>query len=179
VKPFETSDPNAAVGLCGTNGAGATANVGMTLYFDDRSAVPRNDAIVINATRGGTGTNSVLSVHDGAVTSGSYHLIDVIIDPDNATALSRSLCSIDGADDVSSNAATNAASTANATYNFQIGATGNNVFPLTGRIKCFAITPGVLTVTEREKFVGWAAHRHSVTSLLPSDHPYKSTPPTI
>lgn len=179
VKPFETSNPNAATGLCGTNGAGATANVGMTLYFDDRSAVPRNDAIVINATRGVTGTNSVLSVHADAVTGGAYYLVDVIIDPDNATALSRSLCSIDGADDVSANAATNAASTANATYSFQIGAAGNNVFPLTGRIKCFAITPIVLTATEREKFVGWAAHRHDQTALLPSDHPYKSAPPTI
>ena len=177
VQPFESANPNAAVCLCGTNGAGATANIGMTLTFDDRSSVPRNDSIVINATRGSTGANSVQSVHQDIITGGSYHLIDIIIDPDNEIALSRSLCSVNGADDLTINTSASSASTFNARYNFQIGAGGNNVFPLTGRIKCFAITPSVLTTTEREKFVGWAAHRHGLASNLPDDHPYKYAPP--
>ena len=177
VQPFESANPNAATCLCGTNGAGATANVGMTLTFDDRLSVPRNDSIVINATRGSTGANSVHSVHQDIITGGSYHLIDIIIDPDNETTLSRSLCSVNGADDLAINTDATSASTANAGYNFQIGAGGNNTFPLTGRIKCLAITPSVLTPTEREKFVGWAAHRHGLASNLPDDHPYKYAPP--
>lgn len=30
----------------------------------------------------------------------------------------------------------------------------------------------------RQKVEGYLAHKHSITSVLPSDHPYKTTPPT-
>jgi hypothetical protein len=35
-----------------------------------------------------------------------------------------------------------------------------------------------ITAAEVQKLEGWAAHRYSLTSLLPSNHPWKNTPPT-
>jgi hypothetical protein len=34
-----------------------------------------------------------------------------------------------------------------------------------------------ITVSDEEKFEGWAAHTYGATSLLPANHPYKSAPP--
>lgn len=39
--------------------------------------------------------------------------------------------------------------------------------------------PRKLTTTERQKLEGYYAHKCELTSLLPSDHPYKSTPPMV
>lgn len=40
------------------------------------------------------------------------------------------------------------------------------------------IVANTTSSTDREKLEGYLAHKHSITSVLPSDHPYKTTPPT-
>lgn len=40
------------------------------------------------------------------------------------------------------------------------------------------IVANTTSSTDREKLEGYLAHKHSLTSLLPSSHPYKTTPPT-
>ena len=38
---------------------------------------------------------------------------------------------------------------------------------------------GLPTASEIQRLFGWAAHRYSLTALLPSNHPYKNTPPVV
>lgn len=40
------------------------------------------------------------------------------------------------------------------------------------------IVANTTSSTDRQKLEGYLAHKHSITSVLPSDHPYKTTPPT-
>lgn len=47
------------------------------------------------------------------------------------------------------------------------------------QVKGFLAVPRKLTTTERQMLEGYYAHLCGLTSLLPSGHPYKSTPPTM
>jgi hypothetical protein len=46
-------------------------------------------------------------------------------------------------------------------------------------LKCKAVFPANISLSDRQKAQGYLAHRYNVASLLPGDHPYKSSPPTI
>lgn len=53
--------------------------------------------------------------------------------------------------------------------------TNLNFKPMT--LKCKAVFPANISLEDRQKAQGYLAHRYNVTSLLPSDHPYKTNPP--
>lgn len=48
-----------------------------------------------------------------------------------------------------------------------------------GKVGCIIIGTGVLSPVNRQKLEGWAAHKYGLTANLPSDHPYKNTPPLL
>jgi hypothetical protein len=48
-----------------------------------------------------------------------------------------------------------------------------------GNIGCLVIGSGVLSIDDRQRLEGWAAHKYGLTSNLASDHPYKTTPPIL
>lgn len=60
---------------------------------------------------------------------------------------------------------------------------GTDVFGIwravTGQICEILLLPSVLTYSNRVKLEGYFAHKWGLTNKLPTDHPYKSTPPTI
>lgn len=174
---FATSDPDAACSLCGNNGSSSGNYVGFCLFFDDRSSLPRNNNLVVLVGRAQPTTSVITFSVNNTVPPNQYNLIDMLLDPDNAARIDMAELSVNGGDIVKNNTGAVSAVTSNATYNLQIGASGNNVLPLVGAIKSIAFVPSVLSSTDRQKLVGWMAHRHSETALLPAGHPYKTTAP--
>jgi hypothetical protein len=53
------------------------------------------------------------------------------------------------------------------------------LYYLTGDVYGFVALTAVPSSTEIDKLFGWAAHKWGLPAKLPSDHPYKSTPPAI
>lgn len=131
VKCGTGSNPNAAYGLWGT-GAASTATVGASLVFDDRASVPRNEQLLyfIGA---GSAVVSINTLND-ALPSNAWRIVTVVADPGNGTAASRAGVLVGRGRPRRSNTSTTAPSAANPSYVFQLGANGNNLFPLTGQI---------------------------------------------
>jgi hypothetical protein len=64
----------------------------------------------------------------------------------------------------------------------RIGGNGTVTTPstfLNGKVANIAAGASVLNASQIDKLFGWAAHRHALTGLLPSDHPYKTVPPMV
>lgn len=177
VKFGAVANPNTFYGLCGTT-AGTASNVGTSIFFDDRSSLPRNNALAILTFRGVHNTWAIDAVSDNSIPVNEYCIVSVALDPDNVVAAQRSIAQINEGSALAANAKTSTPSTANSTYNMQIGAVGSNAAPLVGAMRVIAFLPPI-DDADRLRMAGWAAHRHGMTDLLPSDHPYKSAPPTI
>jgi hypothetical protein len=65
---------------------------------------------------------------------------------------------------------------------FALGNRKNGTLPATfwvGSHHELIVTNTALSVADRQKLEGYLAHKWGLTANLPSDHPYKSTPPTI
>lgn len=127
------SDPNAAYVLFG-NDAAASANVGIWVAYDDRASIPYNNAWRTTVTPGTVGSFSVLQADQNVVTPNTTSLVETLLDVGNATAASRASTRVNGGSALATNASTATPSTANAGFNFQIGAAGNNVLPMQGDI---------------------------------------------
>jgi hypothetical protein len=148
-----TASPNAAYALFGSNAA-ATANVGSSFFYDDRSAFGFNDTIAWQITRGVAGTiTAILSQgnNQNVHPSGVPVVVTGFARPSAASASDRLLAQIDTDTPRANNTQTNAASTANPSFALQIGAGGNNFGPLTGKIAELVIVSGAnATETNRE-----------------------------
>lgn len=182
-----TSNPGAAYCLFGTAAASGT-NVGVSVYYEDRAvAANSNDAQSFLIGNGSIYQNAAYFINpnkapnfDNIVPANVDHILAMTFRPQFSPATQRFLLSVDGGAEITGNLSNSASrSTANARYDFDIGAGGNGVIKLVGSIKSMAIIPSILSLDDKLKLQGWMAHRHSRTSLLPSDHPYKSTPPAI
>lgn len=46
-------------------------------------------------------------------------------------------------------------------------------------LKCFLVVRGVLSIENRHKLEGWAAHKYGLTDNLPAGHPYKTLVPVL
>jgi len=51
--------------------------------------------------------------------------------------------------------------------------------PFTGDIAEVIVYPSTLTASERQRVEGYLAHKWGLTGQLPTDHPFKSAPPTV
>ena len=60
-----------------------------------------------------------------------------------------------------------------------LGATAVGGNPMTGDMAEVLVGGATLSTSDRQKIEGYMAHRYDLESNLPSDHPYKSTAPTI
>jgi hypothetical protein len=166
------ADPNAIYGLMG-NCAGASANVGMTFSYEDRAAVSANDALRVEFFRGQAGTfvANGLNAANTATTSGinnltpvqSFVVQEVAVDADNATASQRVRIRANGGTEVAENNKTGAVSTSNATFDFQLGAIGNNAAPLQGDICEILIYSQALTAAARDLIRRYLGSKWGVT----------------
>lgn len=136
------ADPNEQFSLLGTVG-GASANVGNWYLYDDRTAESRNNRLGASVYRGVSGT-AVIEVRtaDGYISANTFAVLTNFLDPNNATAANRWSVYLNGSGATSPNTATGAVSTANPTFTLQIGAGGNNNFPMTGSIAELIIVSG-------------------------------------
>ena len=136
------ANPLANYGLLGNN-AGSGSSVGMFVFYQDTGGGSPNDALRIDITAGSfvVPANS-LNAANNAVQSDNFNLApattvvvqEYTLDADNATASQRTRIRANGGTEVASNNKTATPSTGNAGFDFQLGATGNNVLPLQGDI---------------------------------------------
>jgi hypothetical protein len=124
------ADPNAAYVLFGNDG-GASANVGCSFIYDDRASVPRNNTIVQGITRGVLGNFTASSVSQNVLLPIDQTILSMRY-AGAAAAADRVIAWINGGSAIANNTLTNAASGANATFNMQLFAAGNNAAPLVG-----------------------------------------------
>ncbi len=61
--------------------------------------------------------------------------------------------------------------------NLQLGRSFANTRPFNGQIAEVIVYNGVLSLADRQRVEGYLAHKWGLTANLPSDHPYKVTPP--
>ena len=62
---------------------------------------------------------------------------------------------------------------------FNIGATGANQTPFTGRTAEVVLVSIALGTVDRQKLEGYLAHKWGLAGSLPGGHPYKASPPTL
>lgn len=177
-KAGSNSNPNAIMALLGTN-AVASANIGMYIAYDDRASVPRNDRVLTQVSGGGSQSVGNVSA-DGAHPGGAPVIITHISDPGNAVAANRSILRINGVS-IQNNTATAAPSSANPSFPLQVGAGGNNAFPLLGEIYEIGIMPGTSLVTAQlaEGYLAGPVAGWNLQSILAAGHPWKSAAPTV
>lgn len=126
-----TSDPNTYSVLTGNNGDTDNGTVGFDVFYDDRSSnVPScNNAVIVGVSSGGAALSGSVYLYqnntNNSVTANADHVLYVHLDPNNATDVNRCAAYVDGSAAYTGNARTTAVSTANASYDLDIGAGGN------------------------------------------------------
>ncbi len=151
----KVNNPNSLMALCGSDGI-ATANVGMNVFFDDRSSVPRTKSIGVAMNRGVTGTNNwLMNVISQNVTETNQRIQHLIYCDSTVTQDTLKIFTNDYLVAWGSRTA-NAQSNLDPTYNFQIGAGGNNVFPMTGEIEEFYVYAGQIRSDFRAVLNGYS-----------------------
>ena len=89
--------------------------------------------------------------------------------------------SVDGVktSSIASGTTGNTSNTTSHTVPFVVGTESVVTNYLNGDIACLIFGNNELSLQERQKLEGWAAHKYGLTGNLPSDHPYKILVPTI
>jgi hypothetical protein len=162
------------------NNAGASANHGFSLLFDDRASASRNERAIALATRGGSDT-TVNMTADLAHPPNTPVIITHIGDTGAAAAANRSILRINGVT-IQNNTLTNAASSADATFALQLGTIGNNIIPLVGDLWELVILPfwtSLDTVQRVEGYLAGPVEGWNLQSILAAGHPFKSAPPMV
>ncbi len=173
------ADPNAVYALLG-NSALLTANHGAAIVYNDTSG--RNDVISAQIVRGASGFPTAQNLSgNGAHPANTATILVHTSNPAALLPADRSILRVNGTE-IKNNIATNTASTANATFPLQIGAAGNNAFPLVGEVSMLSILPPGTTQDTILRAEGYAAGPVAGWDLqdrLVAGHPYKSAAPTV
>jgi hypothetical protein len=170
-----SSDPNAGLGLLGTSGT-SSASRGAAIWYDDRASQSRNNGIVMQVVNAATGDpGRVIEYYIGSIlTPNAFTLFDAMLRPSVSTAVDRGSFALNGGSRNTGNTFLNALSSSNATYTLQIGAAGNNIFPLVGKLAELIIVSG-LESTHRIFIQDYLATKWWSTPSLPTRRPYQVT----
>jgi len=135
-KVGNSSNPNAAYGLLGSNGASA-GQKGICIFYDDRVSTPATDRIVFQISNPPTSPNFITRMlQNDVVTPNEYHVFSIVVDLSRPTQDDRVRFYVDGVLQVTDVDQYNyAVPTDNSSYALQIGAGGNSVLPLIGEIR--------------------------------------------
>ena len=178
VKLGNIVDPNLRYGIVST-GAMSSAVRGYDLSYDDRSFVPRDNAISQLVSTGNNPSTAPVdhSAQFTFVTSNQYSILGALSTPELTPASARS--SLYNFDNIWSGFNTSSTGHTNGTpaHTLRIGSNGANAFGLEGQIGEILILEGPLTTAERNIVFGYLAHRWGLTAELVTAHPYKTTPP--
>jgi hypothetical protein len=173
-KAGNSSDPNAAHGLMGTNAA-TSANIGTYIAYDDRASAPRNNGLLVQVSGGGSTSVSAASA-DGLMPANTPVILSHIADPNNGTPANRSFVRVNKT--LSQiNTQPTAPSASNASHLLQIGAVGNNTVPLIGYIAEIIILAFIASAKVRQQIEGYLAWRWTLREALVAGHPFANRPP--
>lgn len=176
-KAGNVSDPNTLYAFWGNN-AGSVLNQGIYSRWDDRAANGFNDSLV--AATASTISSNILDVSANNVhAANAATILGTSLNLNSATAANKIRHVVNGTVLAGNNTSTGNAQTANASFALQIGAAGNNIWPLTGYIAEFIVSASQLSTTNRQLIEGYLAHKWGLAANLPNDHPYKNAAPTI
>jgi len=163
VQPGTSSNPDALYGIIGNN-ASTAGNIGFSLDYDDRSAIPRNNRIKhFVSAGGGTSVASNVSADDVVTPNSNYNVITLVSDPDNGTAADRSSIYIDSGAAIANNSTSDASSSSNASNVLQIGANGNNTWPMVGGIAEVLIYDTPLSNSDRALVENYLSNKYNIT----------------
>jgi hypothetical protein len=147
-----TSNPDTIYAAMGNN-AGATAKIGATLFFDDRSTSSFSNKLLLFVTKGVTGQTVVSTINNDTLLPAVQTLLTLLMDVSNASAGERVKAFVQGALVDEGNASTATPSSAAATHDLQIGANGNFGERLLGTISELILYPSDQTAN-RERIEG-------------------------
>jgi hypothetical protein len=118
------------------NGA-STANISCNLWYDDRASLSLNDSLRFLVFRGALGTFVISSIDNNFVLPNQLNAIAVGMNRNfvvTGIPLTKNVVQVNNGQMLRSNTFDGATNNGNATFDFQLGASGNNVFPLLGYI---------------------------------------------
>jgi hypothetical protein len=186
----DIANPEAVYPLMGTS-AGTSGNAGYAVGYEDRPVVTgANDASMIQVGNGsaqlygrvvwnfGGTDNPIATEFNNLIPAGQFNVVGWLTDPGNATPAARGKTSVNGGNLLGNNEWSATLSTANPTHTLQIGAFGNNVLPMTGKVAEIIIVSGLVDTDTRQKIEGYLAWKWGLEATLPSWHPYESAAPT-
>ena len=166
------ADPLAIYALFGNSNAG-TSTVGIDCGYDDRSGAGRNNSFRLAVANGSIGSPSInpynagntdiLSGYNNAFTPDTVSVQECALRASDATASNRMSVRFNGGTEQAANNKATAASTSNATSNFQLGGVGNNSFPLQGDICELLIFSQIPTVAARDLIRRYLGSKWGVT----------------
>jgi hypothetical protein len=142
------SNPDVQYALLSNNGS-TTAQTGFSVAYDDRSSVPRSNAIRTMATKSVGGTSVYLTVTDDVITPNAVHVLEYGVGSGASTT------EVDGVN-VATGTKLNTETTAAATNSLHLGAlpggTGYAVMRLYGVIM-FDATPSAGDILTARKYL--------------------------
>lgn len=149
-----SSNPATGQYLMG-NSAAASANRGFFFGYEDES--PFNNASTFAVHRAAQGSPAVSVISNDKITPQTTVVLEVLVDADNATANSRALFRVNGDTQYGGNTNTFAPAGGDASFNLQLGATGNNANPMTGdlcEVLIYSRQPSSATQTAIRRYLG-------------------------
>jgi hypothetical protein len=181
-----TSSPNAVYGWFGTNAA-TSANRGVFYAYDNRNAIT-GLTNALNCLNSGDAAsqpfsginnagNAVVTEFRNIFSANVFQINTITTNPASATLSARVKLSVNGGSLVGNNERSGTLSTSAPTFNLQIGASGNNVAPLTGDFCELIILNSLASTDTRQTAEGYLAHKWGLAGSLPNDHPYKNAAP--
>lgn len=155
------ANPNVVYHWMG-NGATSSANVGFLARYADRAASLESDAFEWYVWNGGgvSQMNSVASFQD-VITANAYGLVAIRVTCSGG-ATSRMFNFLTNYHGDGTTNALGSASAANATYNIQVGAGGNNSSPLVGGIQEIAIYNAMLSIGTYSKALAYFQAKYAL-----------------
>lgn len=161
---FKTTDsnPNAGLGLFGTNGT-SSASHGIACFYDDRAAVPRADRIAWSITKGSSGNPIVdFTTPDLSVTPQAATL--ACLNYDNGASNADAHIRVNGHSRKGAETGNTPHSSSNPTNGFDVGATGNGTLVFKGDIYCVLIYSTALSEANRLAVEEALMARYQITS---------------
>lgn len=145
------SDPNAAYGIFGTSAA-TSGNRGVSIFYDDRVSVPRNNALVISHSRTG-GVLLVNFANADIITPNVFFNLCIVYNLAEATANDRVKVWINNVFQTTTLTYTSLSISNPPTNPAQIGATGNNVLIATAAFKDIVLQNSIGSEANRSNMV--------------------------
>jgi hypothetical protein len=132
-----SGNPNNIYAYLGNHGGGS-GNIGIGLSYDDRASVSVNDSLRFTVHRGAFGTFVISSIDNNLVLPNQLNAIAVGMNRNFTVSITfegvRSVVQVNKSLLLRSNTFLGTTNNGNATFNLQLGATGNNAAPLLGYI---------------------------------------------